>query len=406
MSLASDNALHPHRWAMLAGVWMVYFCFGATAAAIAPLVSQITRELGLSHTQMGSVLGAWQFVYIGAAIPCGALLDGLGPRRGLALGALVVAASGILRGLATNYLTLLLAVGAFGIGGPLVSVGAPKVISEWFEGRERGLAMGIYNVGQALGTICALLLSSSIGLELAGGDWRKVLIFTGFVTLAAALGWSIVSNHQASRAHEQRGVRGPAAQPQWRVFLELLRSRALRTVLYLALGTFFFGHALTNWLPEILRFGGMDVASAGIWASVPVVIGIGGALVFPRLAIPSRRMTILAGLFAAQMAAPLLINWGTGGALAAGLICQGLARGSLSIVVVLVLMELREVDSARMGAAAGLYFTAGEIGGVLGPLTTGALYDLTGNFTAALDALAALCLWQLLLLSRLRFALR
>jgi cyanate permease len=390
---------------MLAGVWMVYFCFGATAAAIAPLVSEITRDLGLSHTQMGSVLGAWQFVYIGAAIPCGALLDRLGPRRGLALGALVVAASGILRGIANDYLSLLLAVGVFGIGGPLVSVGAPKVISEWFVGRERGLAMGVYNVGQALGTIGALLLCSSIGLELAGGDWRKVLIFTGFVALAAALGWTLVSNHSASRTRERRRA-SAAAQPQRHVFLELLRSPALRTVLYLALGTFFFGHALTNWLPEILRFGGMDVASAGFWASVPVVIGIGGALLFPRLAIPSRRMTILAGLFAAQMAAPLLINWGTGGALAAGLLCQGLARGSLSIIVVLVLMELREVDSARMGAAAGLYFTAGEIGGVLGPLTIGTLYDLTGNFAAALDALAALCLWQLLLLSRLRLALR
>jgi len=85
---------------------------------------------------------------------------------------------------------------------------------------------------------------------------------------------------------------------------------------------------------------------------------------------------------------------------------HALARGSLSIIVVLVLMELREVDSARMGAAAGLYFTAGEIGGVLGPLTIGTLYDVTGNFSAALDALAALCLWQLLLLSRLRLALR
>ncbi len=405
MSLGPDTAAHPHRWAMLAGVWMIYFCFGATAAAIAPLVSQITGDLGLSHTQMGSILGAWQFVYIGAAIPCGALLDRLGPRRGLTLGALVVAASGVLRGFAGDYFTLLLAVAVFGIGGPLVSVGAPKVISEWFVGRERGLAMGVYNVGQALGTVGALLLSSSVGLELAGGDWRKVLIFYGVVALAAALGWTIISNHGASRAMERRSASVPR-QAQTRVFLELLRSRALRTVLYLALGTFFFGHALANWLPEILRFGGMDVASAGIWASVPVVIGIGGALIFPRLAIPSRRMKILAGLFAAQMAAPLFINWGTGGALAAGLVFQGLARGSLSIVVVLVLMELREVDSQRMGAAAGLYFTAGEIGGVLGPVTIGTLYDLTGGFSIALDALAAICLWQLLLLTRLRLALR
>src|ERR1700761_8000040 len=116
-------APHPHRWAMLAGVWLVYFCFGSTAAAIAPLVSRITVELNLSHTQMGSILGAWQLVYIGAAIPCGALLDRLGPRRGIALGAVVVAASGILRGIADNYITMLIAVGAFGIGGAPISVG-------------------------------------------------------------------------------------------------------------------------------------------------------------------------------------------------------------------------------------------------------------------------------------------
>jgi MFS transporter, CP family, cyanate transporter len=309
--MGEDTAPHPHRWAMLAGVWMVYFCFGSTAAAIAPLVSRITAELDLNHTQMGSILGAWQLVYIGAAIPCGALLDRIGPRRGLALGALVVAISGILRGIATNYVTMLLAVGAFGIGGPLVSVGAPTVIRDWFTGRERGLAMGIYNMGQSLGTIGALSLTSSIGLALAGDDWRLVLIGYGFVALAAALGWFAISSHEASRAHERlRRAEKPAASSAQ--YLDLLRSPAMRTVLYLAVGTFFFGHALNNWLPEILRVGGMDATSAGLWASIPVVIGMVGALIFPRLAVPERRMKILAVLFLAQLLAPLCIEWGSG----------------------------------------------------------------------------------------------
>jgi cyanate permease len=402
--MGDESAAHPHRWAMLAGVWMVYFCFGSTAAAIAPLVSRITAELNLSHTQMGSILGAWQLVYIGAAIPCGALLDRIGPRRGLALGAAVVAVSGILRGVATNYVTMLLAVGAFGIGGPLVSVGAPTVIRDWFTGRERGLAMGIYNMGQSLGTIGALSLTSSVGLALAGGSWRLVLVGYGIVALAAALGWFAVSSHEASRAQErQRRAETRAASSGQ--YLELLRAPAMRTVLYLAVGTFFFGHALNTWLPEILRFGGMDPASAGFWASIPVVIGIFGALVFPRLAIPERRMTILAALFLAQLLAPLCIAWGDA-ALSFGLVFQGLARGTLSIVVVLVMMELREVDSTRMGAAAGMYFTAGEIGGMLGPLTIGTFYDATGGFAASLYFLAALCAWQLWLLSRLKAALR
>src|SRR5689334_21128580 len=154
--MGEERTPHPHRWAMLAGVWMVYFCFGSTAAAIAPLVSRITGELQLSHTKMGSILGAWQLVYIGAAIPCGALLDRIGPRRGLALGALVLALSRILRCLASYYFTILIAVGAFGIGGPLDSVGAPQVSRNWFAGRERCLAMGIYYISESLGTFGAL----------------------------------------------------------------------------------------------------------------------------------------------------------------------------------------------------------------------------------------------------------
>jgi len=307
--------------------------------------------------------------------------------------------------MATDYLTLFLAVAAFGIGGPLVSVGAPKVISQWFAGRERGLAMGLYNVGQSFGTIGALSLSSSVGLALAGGDWRTVLTAYGILALAAALGWSAISSHGASRALERRIALEP--RPAQRgVFLDLLRSRAMRTVLYLAVGTFFFGHALTNWLPEILRSGGMEPASAGLWASLPVVVGIAGVLTFPRLAIPSRRIKILAILFFAQMLAPLLILANDPVSLAAGLIFQGLARGSLGTVVLLVLMELREVDSSRMGAAGGMYFAAGELGGVLGPVTVGTLADVTGGFAAGLYFLAALCALQLALLTRLRRALR
>ena len=40
---------------------------------------------------------------------------------------------------------------------------------------------------------------------------------------------------------------------------------------------------------------------------------------------------------------------------------------------------------------------AGEIGGVLGPLTIGWSYDWTGSFAAALDALSVICVGLALL---------
>ena len=47
----------------------------------------------------------------------------------------------MMRGFAQGQLTLLLAVAFFGLGGPLISVGAPKLISIWFNERERKLVM-------------------------------------------------------------------------------------------------------------------------------------------------------------------------------------------------------------------------------------------------------------------------
>ena len=74
------------RWAVLAGVWLIYSTFGMVAASLAPLVPPIIRDLEIGHTMMGAIFGAWQLVFIFAAIPCGSLLDRIGVERGLLLG--------------------------------------------------------------------------------------------------------------------------------------------------------------------------------------------------------------------------------------------------------------------------------------------------------------------------------
>ena len=76
-------------------------------------------------------------------------------------------------------------------------------------------------------------------------------------------------------------------------------------------------------------------------------------------------------------------------ALVVAMILQGIGRGSLIAVLILVLMETRGVDPRNTGAAVGLFFSAAEIGGVLGPLAIGAASDLTGGFDAGLWLLGA-----------------
>ena len=81
------------KWWILAGLWLLYASFGLIVASVAPMVGLIEQDLGISHAAMGSVMGAWQLVYIFAAVPCGVLLDRIGGRQALLIGALLITAS-------------------------------------------------------------------------------------------------------------------------------------------------------------------------------------------------------------------------------------------------------------------------------------------------------------------------
>lgn len=340
-------------------------------------------------------------VYIASAVPCGAFLDRFGVRRALFLGAAILALSGVLRAFAVDHASLFGAVAVFGLGGPLISIGAPKLVSLWFEGRERGLAMGIYVSGPALGGIASLSLTNSVMMPLLEGNWRGVLLAYAAFVAASGVVWLAISAHPASRAVERATADEPKRR-QLRVFAGLLKLRVVRVVLVMSIGIFFFNHALSNWLPEILHSGGMDPRAAGYLASIPILVGVAAALIVTQLALPSRRLVILVSLFACAGAAALLIQGATGPGLVIGLVLQDIARGSLMVVSVLVLMESPEVGSRNIGAAGGLFFSAAEIGGVLGPLTIGLVYDLTGGFAAGLFLLAGLCAGLMILVRALR----
>jgi MFS transporter, CP family, cyanate transporter len=106
--------------------------------------------------------------------------------------------------------------------------------------------------------------------------------------------------------------------------------------------------------------------------------------------VPARRYTILAVLAAALLLATLLLQFDSRPAVLCGLILQGVGRSSLMTVLILILVELPGIDVRSAGTATGLFFAAAEIGGMLGPLGVGVLYDLTQGFGAGLAFFAVI----------------
>lgn len=378
------------RWLLLFGLWFAYFSFGAIIASIAPLVEAIQTDLALSYAALGSVMGAWQLVYIGAAIPAGLLLDRLGARIALCLGITLIAASAVGRALATGYWSLLGAVMLFGLGGPIISSGAPKVVTDIFEGSRRGLAMGIYMTGPTLGGVAALTLTHSLLMPALDNDWRAVLLLWGSLAAFAMLSWLVLSTVAGSRTRGfVRADDGSERSGGLPMIGRIVRLPTVRLVLGMGVGIFLINHGLSNWLPELLYSGGMTLTAAGNWAALPMLIGAAGSLVIPRLATPERRYRILLLLSLSAAAASLALTVVHPLVLPVALVLQGLVRASLMTVLILTLVELPGLDARYAGTASGLFFTAAEVGGVLGPLGLGLLYDLTGGFDAGLYALTA-----------------
>jgi len=391
----------PIRWAVLGGVWLAYFCFGLTIVTLAPLVAEISADLGLSRSQMGTVLGAWQLVYIGSAIPLGIFLDKVGVRRGLFFAYVMIATSVVLRSQAEGYASLFLAVAVFGLGGPLVSVGAPKTISLWFEGRERGTAMGIYMTAPTLGSMIGLALTNGIFMPLMDGDWRSVMLLYALIVGAGSLVWLLINAHPHCKRMEREHAAAPRGS-QRENFLRLIRIPAFQIVLAMAIGIFFCNHGLNNWLPEILRSKGMDATEAGYMSTVPVIFAVLSSLAIPRLAIPKRRIWILAILFFGFGISSLMLHAADGAMLIGALVAQGVARGSAMTLSILTLLDIPGVGSERAGVAGGMFFSAAEIGGVMGPVSIGVVSDFSGGFSASLHLLTGMSVVLLTLLSALR----
>ena len=374
------------KFLLLLGVWLLYGSFGLIATSLAPVAEMIIKDLSITHGEMGLIMGAWQLIYIFSAVPAGILLDRIGSKKALAIGGSLIALSALARAGASDFGELLASVMLFGLGGPIISAGAPKAVVSAFEGSERRLAMGIYMTGPAIGAIVSLTLTNSFLLPSFEGDWRSVMLLWSFFALLATLLWLFLP--KSSKGESERDIETRESQTE--VVSELIRKQTVILVLILSACVFTFNHGLNNWLPELLKAHGFSSIFSGYLAALPIFVGIIGSLVIPRLATPTRRFRILLLLCLAAFLSSLLLQFVSLNVLVPGLILQGLARASLMTVLILTLVELPEIGEKRAGTASGMFFSAAEMGGLLGPLTLGILYDPSLGFSSGLIFLSVI----------------
>lgn len=155
--------------------------------------SEISGELGLTKIQMGYLLSAFSLSYAFAQLPIGVIFDKIGAKvtlgAGLIFWSIAQAGCGLVSGFQGFFICRLV----LGVGDALQFPAGAKAIGEWFNIRERGKPMGIFNssssIGPALAPPILTILMMSFG-------WSWMFILLGILGVLAGIGWLCIKTVQ------------------------------------------------------------------------------------------------------------------------------------------------------------------------------------------------------------------
>ncbi|NGZ83365.1 MFS transporter [Duganella aceris] len=245
----------------------------------------IRADLGLSLGQMGLLLSAFSWSYALCQLPVGALVDKIGPRWLLGIGLVVWSLAQAAGGLASTFGYFVIARIALGIGEAPQFPAAARVVSNWFPLRARGTPTGVYNSASPLGVALAPLLLSPL---IVATSWHWAFFVTGAMGLVAALVWIALYRDPvhagmsaAERAYlEADGAGGERPASSFAAWRALFRHRTTWGMMLGFFGSVYLNWVYLTWLPGYLRTERhMDLAYAGMAASVPFICGFAGALI-------------------------------------------------------------------------------------------------------------------------------
>ncbi len=194
---------HTSRWLILGLVHFAVFSFAVTLQMIPPVVGILVEELSMSYTQAGALMGLFTLPGIFLALPGGYFADRLGPRI-VGICSLILLFAGTMVMIPLKPLYLFLGRFLAGVGGSIIVIVAPQIITRRFLGKELGLAMGIFATAVPLGTIISFNL-----LGLAGKSWGilSVFIIAGALSLTALAAYMIAFRPAPEPGRQLTGIR-------------------------------------------------------------------------------------------------------------------------------------------------------------------------------------------------------
>jgi MFS family permease len=310
--------------AVFAFGYFISFLFRGVNLGFAPFLS---REMGLTATDLGTLTSIYFLGFAGAQIPAGVLLDRYGARR-VTSGVLLFAAAGSLLFALSNGLTgLMIGRLLIGIGASVCLGGAFKATAHHFPVSQLTLVNGIV---MAVGGLGGVVVGAPLSLLLTMAHWRSVSIgLSALTACVAAIIWfgAPANEATASKASILEQFKGTFHVLRSHAFWKLATFSGLTQAVFYAIQSLWVG----VFLRDMASSNGADSASR-IGSLISVLGGafIVGNVCFGMLARALERrgirvqsfsgatmgaFVVIQALLAARVPLPDVLLWAAYGAL-------------------------------------------------------------------------------------------
>ena len=378
-----------YRWAVLFASVFAFIMFAFALQSVPPLLQQFQGIFGINAATAGLLMSMAVIPGIILALPAGILIGKYSFRKLGFLSTLVIAVGSLIMALSSSFSVALLARFIVGLGGGLLSVGTPSIVTQWFEHKEMGRAMSVYAVGMPLGTVAAFftapILAQSFG-------WQSLFYAGALVsTLSAIFFWVIV------RDGPLKGNSAAKLSDAWRAVSN-------REIWKVSLVWMFFNMiaiGFLTWSPDLfVKFKDLTLVNASILSSLIMIANFFFVPLYGWASdrLGRRKPFIISGLtlMGLSLYAIIYLN---GVSLAVSILILGAVAGAVPPLVMAITAQTLPPKSAGMGFGVitlwqniGIAVTAPIVGYLIGITDSLSLTFVGLSIFAYIGAIVALTL--------------
>ena len=399
-----------YGWLMVIAGFLVLMVSWGCQFAFSVFLIPLTEHFGWTRANTAGVFSFNYLLFGAGSIFSGKLTERFGPRAVVGVGGALMGAGLLLSATIQNLWQLYLVYGVIiGLGASTTWGPLAATVSRWFVAR-RGLAMGIMSLGVSLGIMVLPPLSRSL---ITGLGWRMSFILLGLLTGLLVIGISLLLKRDPKEkglspylenprgsTEEKIPISSLAAGQDWS-FSEALVTRTFWMIfaanLFWLIGFYMVSVHLAAY--------GTDLGLSPMAAAFAISL-IGGGSIFGKLF-----MGFLSDRIGPQKV--IVINMFIQGLSIFGLVASGSTTWIYLLAVLfgfayggiapqLPVLTAQFFGLSSLGSILGALIFSGAVGGAIGPLLGGKIFDLSQSYLGSFSLAGVVVMVSLGLIFLLR----